>query len=73
MCGLQEDWEKEIKAVRPDVEIQWIGQHVANIVSNKLTLVGISREIRNNIYEPKNDVFPCIEYCRYEVIKNKRY
>ena len=71
MCGVPEEWEKEIKEVRPDVYIRWESRHVASVSSETKSVVNITREIRKKIYEPIDDIYPCIEYCRVELLEGE--
>ena len=29
MCGIQKSWEEEILDTRPEVDVRWLGRHVA--------------------------------------------
>jgi len=66
-----EEWEKEIKSVRPDVDIIWYADLIASVSSEEKPVVNITREIHEKIYEPINNVFPCIEYCRVELLEGE--
>ena len=68
MCGTPKEWEKEIKDVRPDTHIRWESRRIASVSSETKSVVGIVDEIYKKIYEPINDIYPCIEYCRSELV-----
>jgi len=76
MCGLQKEWEQMIIDTRPDVNVNWLGSHVANLRSDN-SIINIQQEIREKHFIPVKDIFPCISYCRSELLyidsKNKKY
>jgi tRNA G37 N-methylase TrmD len=69
MCGSHECWEEQILDTRPDAKITWLGDFVANVTSDEKSLVNIYQEIIKKHYEPHNDIFPCISYCRSELVE----
>jgi len=70
MCGIDSEWEKEIKSVRPDVDVLWLGKHVANVISDKEPVTNIVSEIEK-FYKQTGGILPCIMYCRSELMNPK--